>query len=207
MSSGRIRFFFRRHSTINRAAIKTVHGAHWLTIPVLSTGHTGQSIRQTRIQNQEDWRTAHVKTLEINYHLTPWYDAVADKIAAVLQNPWTHLNPYLQHQVAALAPPKPLCAVCSSDLEPHADRTDRVIAWMRQVHADAYLVHAHEVALLDLSRLQQSGLGLYLFRFTAPVYQQAFAGYVPHLAMIDLVCNQGPAGYEFLQRAGHIQSL
>ncbi len=200
-------FSFRRHSTINRAAIKTVHGAHWLTIPVLSRGHAGQSIRETRIQNQTDWRTGHLKTLEINYHLTPWYDALADNIAAVLRDSWTHLNPYLQRQVEVLAPPKPLCAVGSSDLPPHADRTDRVIAWMRQMHASAYLVHAHQISLLDVPRLQQSGIGLYIFQFTAPVYQQAFAGYVADMAMIDLVCNEGPASYGLLQRAGRVPSL
>jgi hypothetical protein len=201
-------FQFRRHSTINRAAIKTVHGAQWLTVPVFSRGKSGQTIRDTGIQRQKEWPATHLKTLEINYRVTPYYDFYLDEIEEIFRESWLHLDPLLSRVFRALAPARLAAALTTSaELAVCADRTQRILEWTHQLAADSYLLWPHEIALVDVARLQKAGIALYTFRFKAPEYRQSFGEYIPNLSVLDLWCNAGPAGPGLLHKAGQTTKI
>ncbi len=201
-------FHFRRHGTINRAAIKSAQGMQWLTVPVISHGKSGQSIAQTKILQQEKWPATHRKTIEINYHITPYYDFYQDSLDRVWQKNWFELNPLLLQVFEIFAPARLLAILkAAGELTVCSDRTERIRTWMRQLDADSYLLWPHELALIDVSRLQEAGIALYSFDFYAPEYQQSFGKFMPNLSVLDLMCNNGPASHGLLRQAGKIKKL
>ena len=52
---------------VNRNSIKTKSGAEWLTIPVLRTGRSNQSIAEVETDRVQPWRRRHIMALRSNY--------------------------------------------------------------------------------------------------------------------------------------------
>ena len=73
---------FTKRDWRNRNKIKTPNGEQWLTVPVEVKGKYFQSIRETKIVN-DDWNLAHWKSLEFNYKKAPFFDEVSTFIEPI----------------------------------------------------------------------------------------------------------------------------
>ena len=47
----------------NRNKIKTINGTQWLTVPIISKGLYLQSIKDTKIDNKQNWRTKIINSI------------------------------------------------------------------------------------------------------------------------------------------------
>src|SRR5690606_8483515 len=56
----------------NRNKIKTSTGAQWLTVPIKTKGRRFQKINEAEVQDTF-WVDKHLKSLEINYHKSPYF--------------------------------------------------------------------------------------------------------------------------------------
>ena len=77
----------------------------------------------------------------------------------------------------------------------------------RLVGGDTYLSGAYAVdAYLDPSVLTAAGIRLAFQEWHAPVYPQLYpgAGFIPDLAIVDLLFNQGAAARELLLASGAV---
>ena len=61
---------------INRVQIKGASGTQWLTVPVLRKGT--QLINQVIIDDSQNWRDKHLKTLKQNYSKAPYSEEMFD---------------------------------------------------------------------------------------------------------------------------------
>jgi len=59
---------YRKNGFINRNRIQIDGKDHWLTIPVLTKGRTGQAIKDVEVNWDSDWAKKHYHTLLYNYH-------------------------------------------------------------------------------------------------------------------------------------------
>ena len=201
-------FHMRRHSTINRAAIKTVNGRQWLTIPTIGKGLQEQAIHDACINNQIEWGRTHGKTIEINYRLSAYYDFVIDKLAPLWQTRYDRLDDVLKSAFRFLQSELGLAQAIESITWPAvSDRSERIIAWMKTLAADQYLIWPHQAMLIDVARLRAAGITVFAMHYTEPVYHQAFAGFISDLSVLDLVLNEGPAGREILRKAGSVRAI
>jgi hypothetical protein len=201
-------FHMRRHSTINRAAIKTVNGRQWLTIPVISRRVEQQAIHDAQVNNQLEWGRTHLKTLEINYRQSAYYDYYVDKLEKIGQLQYDRLDAalqasfdFLQHEMGLPGLTK------STSLPAVGDRTSRIIAWMKAVQAARYLLWPQELALIDVERLTAAKIEICTMHYSAMEYHQSFTGFIPSLSALDLILNEGPASREILRKAGNAQSV
>src|SRR5450432_1836130 len=62
---------FQKGGFTNRVQIKTSTGPQWLTVPVLRAGHL-PPIAEVEIDYKNDWRSKHLKTLQMNYAAAPF---------------------------------------------------------------------------------------------------------------------------------------
>lgn len=65
---------FEKNSFTNRNKIKTPAGATWLTVPVKTKGHLGNTIVETKIDNRKKWQHDHLKAIFLNYRKAPRFD-------------------------------------------------------------------------------------------------------------------------------------
>ncbi len=52
-----------KNSYTYRNKIKTPQGSTWLTIPLITKGHTANSIGDIRIDNSQNWKKKHLKNM------------------------------------------------------------------------------------------------------------------------------------------------
>ena len=72
---------FSKNSYQNRVRIKTSQGQQWLTIPVFHS--FGQLTNEVQINNKENWREKHLKTLEMNYKRTPYFKIIYNMLESI----------------------------------------------------------------------------------------------------------------------------
>ena len=85
---------YEKNSFINRNRIKTPQGPLWLTIPVKLKGHTGSSILTTEIEEKQQWRTKHLRSIQMNYRKAPRYNDFYLKIERQINNKNSNLAEY-----------------------------------------------------------------------------------------------------------------
>jgi len=74
---------FLRCGWHHRDKIKTQNGVQWLTVPVQKKGRYHQTIKEVKINNQENWNQKHLKTIQTAYKKAPNFDLVFGKLSEI----------------------------------------------------------------------------------------------------------------------------
>jgi WbqC-like protein len=189
----------------NRNKIKTAQGWTYLTVPIQKP--TQRSILEIEIDNRTTWRDKHRRTLEMSYRKAPYFERYWPEWAALYEREWTHLAMLNRAMLMLLLRHLELRTpvVFSSDLPAQDQATERLAALCRAVGGDSYLSGRYAVeAYLDPAVLEAAGIRLAFQEWQAPTYGQLYpaAGFVPDLAIVDLLFNTGPCAREILWSSG-----
>jgi len=195
----------------NRNKIKSAQGPIYLTVPVIHK--FGQSIGETRIENTSRWREKHLYALKTNYssaplykeyisHLLPFYEENAQECLGDLN------EEMLKTFLSLLNIKTPI--VRSSSLGVEGKGNEKLLNICKAVGADAYLTG--EKALeeyLDLQSFKENGIEVWVQRWQCPVYPQRFPqiGFIPDLAIVDLLFNCGEESREILKKGGRLERV
>jgi hypothetical protein len=198
---------YEKNGFQNRNKVKTAQGAAMLTVPVQKP--TQRPINEIELDQRSDWLKQHRRTLEMSYRKAPYFARYWDEIAAAYDRKWTHLaalnRTMLELFVRQLEIPTRIAY--SSEIPTQGQATRRIVELCRAVGGDEYLSGAFAVqAYLDPAVLQAGGIRLAFQEWKAPEYRQLYpaAGFIPDLAIVDLLFNEGPAAREILLSAGSV---
>ena len=196
-------FLFSKQGTINRTRIKTVSGPTWLTIPVLVRGKPKQRIRDVRIDPEHSWRHTHLKSLEVSYRNSPYYYFLALELEDIFNQSYEKLNPLLWNSFMFLSHKIRLSAECvhAHHLSKVRDRSQRVVAWLKETGCDTYLLAEEEKQFIDVTAIQQQGWTVQTFCFQHPRYHQMFQTFDPDLSALDVLFNEGELSRTILMNA------
>ena len=202
-------FQYSKHSTINRTRIKTVSGASWLTVPVLTAGRKSQSISRVEIDKAHFWRQAHLRSLEVSYQNSPYYNFFAEEIKNILDENPVLLKELLFASAQFLLKKMRLQVkvVKSRDLPDIKDRSQRVAAWMRECNCGEYIVEEADMAHIDAGAIAQAGFGLCEFEFRLMEYHQLFSSYIENLSGLDLLFNEGELSKHILSTSANLKRM
>jgi len=75
--------FPQGRSFTNRVQIKTPKGSEWLTVPVIKSGKGLQMIRDVIVDDSQQWRERHIKTLQMNYARSPFVEDMLETVREV----------------------------------------------------------------------------------------------------------------------------
>lgn len=196
-------FMYKKHSTINRACIKTVAGLQWLTIPVSANERPSPQIRDVQIDQSHLNIQAHVKSLRVSYQNSPYYFFLADELNALLEQAFTHLNQLCLESVRFLCRRLRIktTIISSGDLPAVEDRTERVIRWLEATGCSDYFVEPLEADLIKSEEIKTHGYSISVGAFRAPRYHQLFNSFLPNLSGLDLLFNEGEKSRSILSNA------
>lgn len=197
---------YKRREYQNRNKIRTRDGWAWLTVPVVSSGLRNQLICDVRIDNDSRWQERHRRSLEVSYGKAEFFRSYASFLEEVYtQRTWERLIDLnvcvIRYILKELAIDTPL--YFESDIGTREKGTQRIIEICRDLKADTYLSGTGGRAYLEEERFAQEGIDLRYQTFQHPVYSQRFAGdesFVPNMAAIDLLFNEGPGSREILEK-------
>ena len=77
---------YQRKDFNNRNKIKTLAGPIWLTVPVKSSGRLNSIITDIEIIN-DGWHKKHLKSIELNYKKTPYFEQYFHSLKKILDTP------------------------------------------------------------------------------------------------------------------------
>jgi hypothetical protein len=194
---------FSKNGWQNRNKIKSATGPLLLTVPVVSKNR--QLLHETRINNATDWAQKHWKTLKQCYGPSPFFDSYAPFLEETYTRSWTFLKDLNRHMltffVGELGIDSPI--VYASELNVPGSATGRLINLIRAVGGDRYYSGAYALdAYLDAEAFADAGIDLDLQQWEPRVYAQRHGDFVPDLAIIDLLMNEGPQSLDCVLSGG-----
>lgn len=190
---------FKKNEWQNRNRIRTAQGWQWVTVPVLH--RFGQKLNEVLINQGEEWRAKHRRTLEMSYARAAHYDRCVSGLAPLYNQPWerlTELNLAVLHWLLTafgIKTPVKLASAMSTREAP----TDRLIDICRTVGATTYLAGAGARDYMDIRRFDASGIALEFQDFRHPVYAQCYEPFMPGMAAIDLLFTCGDDALRLLR--------
>ncbi|HVI52294.1 MAG TPA: WbqC family protein [Candidatus Sulfotelmatobacter sp.] len=185
---------FEKNSYTNRNKIRIAQGSSWLTVPVLTGGKFGDlTISSLEIANQS-WRRKHWETIRQNYTRTPFFGEHKDFLEETYRREWPRLADLTRfmttYLLAALDIKTPL--LYSSEMAVEGAKDLLILDICRKTGATTYLSGALGRQYLQVEPFDTAGVSIYYQDYHHPAYPQAYDGFEPYMAVIDLLLNQGP---------------
>jgi hypothetical protein len=194
---------FDKNGWRNRNRIKTGQGVSWLSVPVLTSGRSGQLVNETAIDKNQFWQRKHIRSIREAYAKAPYFHDYVEPLSELLSRPWERLVDLDMALIALMASwlglgdkPMPL----SSGLGIPRGRNERLLAMCERFDADTYLSGNLAKTYLDVEAFRQQGVRVEWQDYVHPVYDQLHGRFEPHLSALDLIFNAGPDSLDVIRR-------
>lgn len=202
---------FTRSEFHARQRIKARDGTTaWLTVPVVHTGRR-QMLCDVAICEEEDWRSAHLRTLRRHYGSAAHFAEVLTLIEDVYGRGHSRLVDLNVDLIRAM------CDYLGADVRivrattlPHAGgRTERLVQLVSAAGGDTHLTSTvgtrHEYA--DWSLFRAAGISVRYQQFEHPEYPQLHDGFIKDLSSVDLLFSHGRQAADLLREAARFPAL
>lgn len=180
-----------RNSFTNRNKIKTANGSTWLTVPVCLNGHFEKTIADIEIDETQDWRKKHLRSIEQSYSRAPNFREKFGRLSAIYHDRESRLArlciAQLRFWLAELRIETPV--LLASELPVGGRKSDLVLSLCRHVGATAYLSGPLGRDYLNETEFEDAGIHIKYHAFQHPVYSQLYGEFVPAMAVVDYWMN------------------
>lgn len=184
---------FQRNSFQNRNKIKTGNGPAWLTVPVRLKNHFETTIADIEIDETQDWRKKHLRSIEQSYSRAPDFAEKFARLSALYQDRQNRLAPFcltqLRFWLDELRIDTPI--VLASEQSVGGRKSDLVLALCRHVGATKYLSGPLGRGYLNEGEFAAAGIELEYHDFVHPQYKQQYGAFIPAMGVVDYWMNNG----------------
>lgn len=194
---------YTRRSWRNRNRIKGPRDVRWLSVPVHSRGlhREGTPIHRIAIDWEQDWARSHREKIKQCYLEAPCYrsyEALLDRLYAGRP---ALLADFTIETTVALARElgiRHTRFLRSSELTVSGEKTERVLAILREVGATHFINGPTARAYTDEALLRRAGLSLEYMRYDYPPYPQLHEPFTPEVSILDLLFMVGKAAPRYI---------
>ena len=201
---------FEKNSFTNRNKIRTHDGWSWLTVPVKTAGMFGKlRINEIEIANEKNWALKHWETMRLSYAKAEFFSEHAHFFESVYQCSWQKLidltgeiNTYLLQAFGIKTK-----LYFSSQMKAVGRKDELVFNLCRELGATVYLSGPLGRNYLRERLFGDAGITVRYDDYRHPVYSQAYPGFEPYMAAVDLLLNVGPRSLKMIlkDQEPHIQ--
>lgn len=186
---------YTRRDWRNRNLIKTSSGPKWLTVPVAVKGKFDQRICDTKIADKS-WAELHFKTIQHAYSRTPFFREYANWLESL----YTEAAAMEYLSEVNLLFLKAICSQlgitteirCSTELEIHGDRSERLLNICKTLRADHYISGPAASCYLDLELFNSAGVEVSFFDYSNyQEYDQVYPPFSHQVSALDLLFHAG----------------
>jgi hypothetical protein len=190
---------YKKNEWQNRNRIRTAGGEQWITVPVLHD--FGQHISDVKINDRDNWREKHIKSLEQNYHKAPFFDDYFQSFREIFMVDWEYLSRLNTCLIIYFKDVLGIGTdmVRSSVLGVNLSATDRLVEISRKLGADTYLSGAGAREYLEEDKFKTNGINVEYQGYEHPEYRQVYKPFVPYMSVIDLLFCEGPKSLEIIR--------
>ena len=177
----------------NRNRIVTREGIEcYLTVPVLTKGHTSCAIRDIKINNSEKWRKKYWGRMHNAYCRHPFWKDYCGELEQIVQ---THYDFLFDINMALIIFFRRILSVSTpmlraSELSVESCGTALLVDLCRRCRASVYLSGPTGRSYMDMQQWDEAGITVRFHSFTPPVYPAPY--YISGLSALDMVMLFGP---------------
>lgn len=181
----------------NRILSKT--GELFLTIPIKTEHRSDLIIKTAQIDYSKDWKSKHLKTMEMSYKKAPYFLETWEFVNEMYQGQYTFLadfNKTLIHSICDRIGIK-TTRLCSSEMSEIIGNKDmRLVNICNAIGADEYLSAQGSAQYIEANtpggEFVKNNLNLFYHKFDHPQYNQVNRNkFVPYIGVLDLLFNEG----------------
>ncbi len=193
---------YDKHGWRNRNRIKTANGPVWLTIPVAHKGNVVQHrhINEIPIVWDQSWNSKHWATIRLSYGKAPHFKRYEGLLAGFYAQRPALLADFTIELTIALARELGLKTkfVRSSALSAKGEKTERLIAILRELGADHYVSGPSAKDYIEDELFRAAGIGLEYMTYDYPAYEQLHPPFEAQVSILDLLFSAGPEAPRFI---------
>lgn len=200
---------FEKRSFTSRNKILTARGPIWLSVPVKTKGQYGvATIDQLEIDNTQDWRTAHWKSIQHAYGKAPFYKDYAPRIEAIYQKDWDLLAPLCDAITGELLDIFEIRTkmLKSSEMTARGYKDELILNLCKEVNTTIYISGPFGREYLREDLFRENGIKIVYHDYKHPEYSQMPTSstgedkFEPYMCALDLLFNKGPESKAILTK-------
>jgi hypothetical protein len=182
---------FEKNSFTNRNQIKTSNGLTWLTVPVSLKGHTSKSIKDIEIVNHQPWYKKHWKSIQQNYHKSPFFKEHENFFEDTYRKNWTLLNELNSHLLSYFLDFLNIDTkiVYLSNLNVFGKKQDLIINLCKHFSASDFIFGALGKNYVQEEKFKISNINIHFHEYQDLIYKQMWGDYIPNLSIVDMLMN------------------
>ena len=141
----------------------------------------------------DGWHKKHLKSIELNYKKTPYFDQYYYDLKKILDTSYQYLVDLnfdiLVYLLNALNIDTK--TVKASDYLFKGAKSELVLDMCIQLNADIYIFGENGKNYANIDTFTSSGVDPYFQAYNHPVYNQAKGRFMPYMSVLDLLFNEG----------------
>jgi hypothetical protein len=195
---------YKKNEWQNRNKIRTVKAWQWLTVPVAYS--FGQKISDINIDNKDNWKTKHIKSINLNYSKAAYFEEYSRVFAGILSRDWvklSELNIYIINKIKEALGIR-TGVIKSSDLGIRTPSTLRLVDICKRLGAGTYISGPGGKNYLDESLFEKNGIKLVYQKYEHPEYRQVYKGFCPYMSVVDLLFCTGPGSLDKIREGRRV---
>ena len=196
---------FEPSSWQQRNRIKGPNGPFFITVPVRKTRKGLDRICDKEIEYGEPWVKKHMKSLELCYRKTPYFDRYFPGIRSLMENRFKYIAELnvelIRLLLGFIGIEKKVIRSSGLALGDDKDlgKNERLIHLMKVVGATSFYEGASGAEFIDRSRFVSEGMEVYFQAYDHPTYPQAHGEFVPYMSVVDLLFNCGEGALSIIK--------
>lgn len=197
---------FNKRSWQQRNKIKLNDKEQILTVPVFSKNRFTQIIKEVKINKDSNYIDKHLKTINLAYNKTNFYEKYFDKIEKIYKMKHDNLfdlNMSIIFLIKNLLNIKTKISF-SSELKLQSKKENLINDICLNKKCSSYITT--QGAKNYLSHLKNTKYNILYFDFDDKKYSQMGNNFLPKLSMIDLLFNKGPESSNYISENFIIES-
>lgn len=193
---------FEKDSFTNRNKIKLAYGDAWLTVPLKLKGHFKKTAKEIEIDNAQNWRKAHFKSICLNYKKAPFFNRYSDFFNDTYKKDWQYLTDLNEYMLLWFLKELDINVEYhkSSELNFEGHKSDLVLDMCKKLEAKLFIFGALGRDYAKEEDFSQKGIKIYFQDYNHPAYPQLYNNFLPYMSIVDLLFNCGDKSLEILMQ-------
>jgi hypothetical protein len=192
--------FPQGRSFTNRVEIKTLQGIQWLTVPVLKKGKGLQLIRDVEIDDSQNWREKHIRTLRTNYAKAAFLDDMLKIVNDIYKMPTKFLCDLNMAAIENISSYFGINRIFlrSSEHETRLKSSHHLLELVRRAGGDIYITGHGARNYLHHELFEENHIRVEYMDYQRGAYPQLYGSFDPHVSILDLIANVGVKGRDVI---------
>lgn len=188
----------------NRNKIRAPKEDIWLTVPVLTKGLRHQLICDAKINNSQNWKKKHYKTIKANYLKAPFfneYEWILEDL--YINNSWDKISDLDIYATKVLAKVLGIEVEWyrSSDLNQSGDKDgEKIIKICKELDCDYFINGPASKDFMNETLFAEHKIALEYMTYDYPEYKQLVEPFNHYVTVLDLIFNCGPEAGKYIFR-------